>query len=103
MKLSHRQEGDKQVIFVGEELGHHEARQIISYANTTLALYPEGDVVLDLTELTFMDSSGLAVALHLYKMANRNGRAFTIRGTKAQAMRVFRAAGIPKMMHFEGE
>ena len=58
MKLSHRHEGETQVIAVADELGHHEARQIIDYMETTLSLHPEGPVVLDLSGLTFMDSSG---------------------------------------------
>lgn len=103
MKLSHRHEGETQVIAVADELGHHEARQIIDYMETTLSLHPEGPVVLDLSGLTFMDSSGLAVVLHLQRLAQRAGRSLTVRGTREQAMRVFRAAGIPKMVQFEGE
>ena len=58
-------------------------------------------LVLDLSELTFMDSSGLAVVLHLYRTCARSGREFAVRGTPPQPMRVFEAAGLPQVMVFE--
>ena len=58
-------------------------------------------VVLDRSELTFMDSSGLAVVLHLYRTCARSGREFAVRGTPPQPMRVFEAAGLPQVMVFE--
>ena len=58
-------------------------------------------LVLDLAELTFMDSSGLAVVLHLYRTCARSGREFAVRGTPPQPMRVFEAAGLPQVMVFE--
>lgn len=103
MKIEHKREGRAQVIAIAEELGHHEAGQIIDYLETTLALHPEGPVILDLSDMTFMDSSGLAVVLHLQRMLQRMGRGLMVRGTRPQAMRVFRAAGLPKLVNFEGE
>lgn len=103
MQISHTREDDAQVIAISEELGHHEARRIIDYTDTALSMNPEGRVILDLSGLTFMDSSGLAVVLHLQRSLQRAGRTLTVRGTRQQAMRVFRAAGLPKLVYFEGE
>lgn len=64
-------------------------------------LFPCEKLVLDLSELTFMDSSGLAVVLHLYRTCARSGREFAVRGTPPQPMRVFEAAGLPQVMVFE--
>lgn len=66
-----------------------------------LVLFPCEKLVLDLSELTFMDSSGLAVVLHLYRTCARSGREFAVRGTPPQPMRVFEAAGLPQVMVFE--
>ncbi|MGE4548419.1 MAG: STAS domain-containing protein [Intestinibacillus sp.] len=101
MKIAHRREGDTIIIALADELGHHEARQILEYMNTVLALYPTEPVVLDLSELKFMDSSGLAVVLNLHRSLKRAGRGFAVRGTPPQAMRVFRAANLPSIVSFE--
>ncbi len=49
------------------ELDHHAARAAIEQTENMLVLFPCEKLVLDLSELTFMDSSGLAVVLHLYR------------------------------------
>lgn len=101
MKITHQRTGDTLVLALGDELGHHEAREIIEYMGTVLALYPSGPAVLDLSALKFMDSSGLAVVLNLHRALARAGRSLTVRGTPEQAMRVFRAANLPSIVHFE--
>ncbi len=65
-----------------------------------MTLYPTDPVALDLSGLTFMDSSGLAVAMNLHRALARTGRSLTVIGTPPQAMRVFRAAGLPRLMTF---
>ena len=50
-----------------------------------------------------IDASGLAVALNLHRTLRRTGRRMVIYGCPAQPMRVFEAAGIPKIIPFEEE
>ena len=83
------------------ELDHHAAREAIEQAEDLMALYPCGKLVLDLAGLTFMDSSGLAVVLHLHRTCARSGHDFVVRGAPQQPMRVFEAAGLPQVMIFE--
>ena len=95
-----RQEGTLIAVYTGE-LDHHAARAAIEQTEDLLVLFPCEKLVLDLAELTFMDSSGLAVVLHLYRTCARSGREFAVRGTPPQPMRVFEAAGLPQVMGFE--
>lgn len=83
------------------ELDHHAARTAIEQTEDLLILFPCEKLVLDLSGLTFMDSSGLAVVLHLHRTCARSGREFSVRGTPPQPMRVFEAAGLPQVMVFE--
>lgn len=101
MKITHTRQDDTLTILLADELGHHEAREILDYVGTVLALYPTGAVVLNLAELKFMDSSGLAVVMNLHRSLARAGRSFTVRGTPPQAMRVFQAANLPSVINFE--
>ena len=95
-----RQDGTLIAVYTGE-LDHHAARTAIEQTEDLLVLFPCEKLVLDLSELTFMASSGLAVVLHLYRTCSRSGRQFTVRGTPPQPMRVFEAAGLPQVMVFE--
>ena len=61
------------------ELDQHTARQTIERSEDLLVLYPCDSLVLDLSGLTFMDSSGLAVVLHLHRTCARCGCDFRVR------------------------
>lgn len=89
------------IVSLAGDLDHHEARLAIEQSEDLLALYPCEKLVLELHGLTFMDSSGLAVVMHLFRTSARSGRAFAVRGAPQQAMRVFDAAGLPQVMIFE--
>ncbi len=100
MQISHERIGDRIVVHIRDELGHHEARRALDYLENVVVLYPVEPVTLDLSGLTFMDSSGLAVAVNLHRALTRTGRSLIVAGTPPQAMRVFQAAGLPKYIQF---
>lgn len=88
-------------IMMAGDLDHHAARIAIEQSEDLLVLYPCRKLVLNLSGLTFMDSSGLAVVLHLYRTCARCDYDFVVQGTPPQPMRVFEAAGLPQVMLFE--
>ena len=90
MKCSHKREKQGIVIRFCGELGHHEAAQCVEYLEKTMILYANDPIILDLSGLTFMDSSGIAVVLG----------AFCVIRTPPSAMRIFKAAGIQKRVQF---
>ncbi len=91
------------ILHYSGELDQHAARKAMDYAESLAVLYPAECYELDLSGLTFMDSSGLAVALNLYRTLQRSGRRMVISGCPPQPMRVFRAAGLQKIIPFEEE
>lgn len=88
-------------IMLAGDLDHHAARIAIEQSEDLLVLYPCKKLILNLAGLTFMDSSGLAVVLHLHRTCARSGYEFSVQGTPPQPMRVFEAAGLPQVMLFE--
>lgn len=100
MQIIHEREGDNLVIYLIDELDQHCARNTIEALDRIVTLYPTEPIVLDLSKLTFMDSSGLAVAVNLHRMLQMNDRELTIRHAPSQAMRVFHAAHLEKQIHF---
>ena len=55
-------------------------------------------LILDFTDVTFMDSSGIAVALRGWQRMRELGGAVTLRHVAPQPRKVFVAAGIGRMM-----
>ena len=101
LHITQAESGGVLTVSLSGELDHHAAREAIEQSEDLLALYPGEKLVLNLAGLTFMDSSGLAVVLHLHRTCARSGCDFAVRGTPPQPMRVFEAAGLPQVMVFE--
>ena len=59
-------------------------------------------VVLDLRAVTFMDSTGLRLALRLEEEANRDGRSFALIPGSAAVQRVFEVSGALDRLTFRG-
>jgi anti-sigma B factor antagonist len=55
-------------------------------------------VVLDLTDLTFIDSTGLTILMDAYLEAERDGWAFSIRAASPPVRRVFALAGVERLI-----
>ena len=55
------------------------------------------DLMIDMSQVTYLDSSGVASLLEALQIATRNGTAFKIFSTSAQAMRVFELARLDKV------
>jgi anti-anti-sigma factor len=59
----------------------------------TLQMDGRSDLVIDLSDVGFIDSTGLRVLLQAHRRALARGRTLLIRGASAQAMQLFRLTG----------
>ena len=88
-------------ISLSGEIDHHCAKAYMSAISGKLEAYTPSMCILDFQEVTFMDSSGIAVVINtLRQMAKLDG-SLALGGLKEQPMRVFRAAGIDKLVKIE--
>ncbi len=85
-------------VFLHGELDHHEVRQSMGAIERLLDEYLPRDCVLDLSDLKFMDSSGIALILKLHRrMRERGGRAW-VENAAQQPLRVIDASGIERLV-----
>ena len=85
-------------IYLSGELDHHAAKVAMETISKAIDLNLPRDCVLDLQDLSFMDSSGIAVVLGAYKrMDEISGRA-CVENVKKQPMKVLQASGIYRMV-----
>jgi anti-anti-sigma factor len=59
---------------------------------------PSRDLVVDLSAVRFMDSSGLHALLNAYKSQRDLGRAFTIRAPSAAIVHLFKISGVDEVL-----
>ena len=85
-------------IYLAGELDHHEARGAIRSIDEMLDEYLPRDCVLDMSGLSFMDSSGIALIIRMSRrMKNLGGRAW-IENPAKQPLRVIDASGIDRLV-----
>lgn len=85
-------------IFLAGELDHHEARGAIRSVDELIDDYLPRDCVLDMSGLTFMDSSGIALIIRMSRrMKTLGGRAW-IENPAKQPLRVIDASGIDRLV-----
>lgn len=98
MKISTRYADGKLAIFLNGELDHHSARQ----AMETIAEAIDGSlprqVLLDMSGLSFMDSSGIAVILKADRRLKETGGKLFIDCPQSQPLKVLEAAGIVRVV-----
>jgi anti-sigma B factor antagonist len=63
-----------------------------------LALRPGGELVLDLSELTFMDSTGIRPILQADEHARRHGASLVVARPPAQVLRVLELVGLDEQL-----
>jgi stage II sporulation protein AA (anti-sigma F factor antagonist) len=83
------------------EIDHHAAKEIMAQlAQQIDAALPE-QLVLELKEVTFMDSSGIAVVLNAWRRMGQLEGTLVVRQVPPQAGKVLRAAGLDKLLTIE--
>lgn len=101
MPVTCKEEGRSLTAQVAGELDHHGARQVMEELERTIDAAMPRELTLDLSGLTFTDSSGIAVLLRAYRRMCQTQGAMRVINTPAQADKVFRAAGLGRLIRFE--
>ena len=94
------QDGHLTVALTGE-IDHHCAKKYIQCIASKIEAYTPSVCILDFQEVSFVDSSGIAVVINaLRNMTQIEGR-LLLTGISPQPMRVFRASGIDKLVEIK--
>ncbi len=99
MYLAHRKNGNELIIELEGEIGNFEAKKILEDIDKLLELYKKENILVDLKKVSFMDSSGIAIIMKIYKEVNKS-RKFQVKNAPNLAMKIFRASGVIKFVDF---
>lgn len=83
------------------EIDHHRARELMEGMDRYINTYLPNRLTVELSGVTFMDSSGIAVLLRAYRRMRELDGSLRVAGTPAQAGKVLQAAGLSRMMTIE--
>ncbi len=94
------QDGTLTIALTGE-IDHHCAKEYIGAINAKIEAYSPSTCILDFREVTFMDSSGIAVAINALRYMKHSGGELQVTGLHKQPYKVFRASGIDKLVQMK--
>lgn len=88
------------IIRLDGELDHHEASSLKEEWQKKMIQFRANDVVLNLENITFMDSSGIGVILGRYKEITAAGGELVICSINPAIERLFQLSGLFKIIRY---
>ena len=98
MNISTAYSSGRLTAFFSGELDQHEARGAMRSLEELLDAYLPRDLVLDLSGLNFMDSSGIALIIRVSRRVKEMGGRMWIENPAKQPRRVIDASGIDRLI-----
>ena len=98
MHFTSFQEDGKMTVALTGEIDHHCAKNYIQAIAAKIEAYTPQLCVLDFSEVSFVDSSGIAVVINALRNMTQIEGKLVLTGIGSQPMRVFRASGIDKLV-----
>jgi len=94
---------DKQLtVALSGEIDHHRAKKIMEHLAGKIEEFLPKVCILDFREVTFMDSSGIAVVIHALRRVRELEGKLHLKNVPPQPYRVLHAAGIERVVTLEG-
>ena len=94
-------ENGKLTIALSGEIDHHCAKQYIQSIASKIEAYTPYVCILDFQDVSFVDSSGIAVVINALRNMTQIEGKLVLSGICEQPMRVFQASGIDKIVEIK--
>lgn len=96
VKISYR--GTTLIVSLAGELDHHSAEYVRQKIDNELMKSSNRDVILDFSDVSFMDSSGIGVVIGRYKNIQKLNGKLIIINLNNQVRRIFEMSGLLKII-----
>ncbi len=85
------------------EIDHHTAKDIREQIDLEIEMQNPKTLVLDFSDITFMDSSGIGLIMGRYKKIKQSGGKVKIKNPSPNTFRVLKLAGMDRLAKIERE
>lgn len=101
MPITVNSQAGSATITLSGEIDHHGARAMMEQLEDAIARTLPLHLTLDLSGVTFMDSSGIAVLMRALRQTRQLGGSLRVTAIPTQARRVLDAAGVGRLITLE--
>lgn len=93
--------GEVVTAFLQGELDHHAARQMRETIDAAIDMNMPTLLILDFSEVEFMDSSGIGLVMGRYRLLSKTGAQLHVQGMAPNIYKVMKLAGIERLATLE--
>jgi len=101
MRLTSYLQNRELTIALTGEIDHHCAKEYINSISAKIEAYAPIKCILDFQDVTFMDSSGIAVVINAMRNMSKISGRLVVSGLGSQPSKVLRASGIHKLVEIK--
>ncbi|MFT5874326.1 MAG: stage II sporulation protein AA (anti-sigma F factor antagonist) [Clostridium sp.] len=98
MHLNFENIEDKLVVYMSGELDHHSAEEVRNIIDDRLDRDRYNKLIMDFSEVSFMDSSGIGVVIGRYRKLHMKNGKVCVTNIKSSVKRVFDLSGMFKII-----
>lgn len=98
MRLTSFLQDGKLTIALAGEIDHHCAKDYIATIKAKIEAYIPRVCILDFSDVSFMDSSGIAVIINALRFMNKIEGELFVSAMHEQPRKVFHASGLDKLV-----
>jgi len=102
MPLKVKKNGDTVITTIRGDIDHHSAPALRNGIDEAISHYKPKTLVLDFSEVTFMDSSGIALVMGRYRNICEYGGKIELFNLSLRDMKIMRLSGIDKIAKIRG-
>lgn len=99
MEVLYEVRGENLLIFLPEELDHHNAKVITEQSDWYIISNQIKNIIFNFKRTNFMDSSGIGVIMGRYKLIKSLGGEITVTNINQSIDRIFTISGLYKLVN----
>jgi len=97
-RIAYETKGETMVIHIGGEIDHHSAVSVRTEIDEEIAIKRPQKVLLELSSVDFMDSSGLGLIMGRFALVSRYGGSLAVLDPSAAVLKIMKLAGMERMI-----
>ncbi len=101
MNLSFKKEGNTLIVFIEGEIDHHTSRDARDRIDSKFIMEPVKNIIIDLSKVSFMDSSGIGLITGRMKKVSTVGGSLSVRKPRKEIVRILKMSKIDSMIKLD--
>ena len=97
-QVSYEEKGEELVVHIGGEIDHHSAVQVRTEIDERIIATKPARVLLELSGVDFMDSSGLGLIMGRFALIKKCGGTLALLDPSQAVMKMIKLAGMDRMV-----